>query len=120
MDVGHGERGAHDAGQAGAVGDLFERGVALDGGHEAIVREHEAGHAHAGTGLTGDAPEKRRETLEREQNLRRREVGRSSPQTPMICTSMVRGRGPSSSAKRIDWKRPRASSPPVMPTATLR
>src|SRR5712671_4013621 len=37
----------------------------------------------------------------------------------MIWMSMLRGRGPSSSAKRIDWKRPSESSPPLMPTATL-
>src|SRR4029453_5295579 len=40
--------------------------------------------------------------------------------TPMIWTSMLRGRGPSSSAKRIDWNRPSDSSPPLMPTAPLR
>src|SRR4026209_2086182 len=38
----------------------------------------------------------------------------------MIWMSMLRERGPSSSANRIDWKRPSESSPPLMPTATLR
>src|SRR5215510_12384197 len=38
----------------------------------------------------------------------------------MIWTSMLRDRGPSSSANRMDWKRPRESSPPLTPTATLR
>src|SRR5262249_21691399 len=51
------------------------------------------------------------------------EGGRRPPPTiltPMIWTSMLRGRGPSSSANRVDRKRPREGSPPLMPTATLR
>src|SRR4026209_185027 len=67
--------------------------------------------------------EKRGERCERQQ-LRIRERlrrGRREPgQTPMIWMSMVRGLGPSSSARRMDWKRPSASSPPLIPTATLR
>jgi hypothetical protein len=33
---------------------------------------------------------------------------------------MSRCRGPSNFAKMIDWKRPRASSPSLTPSATLR
>src|SRR6266542_5960106 len=43
-----------------------------------------------------------------------------TPHTPTIWTSMPRDRGPSSSANTMDWNRPSDSSPPLIPTATLR
>ena len=58
------ERRADDAGQRRDVGDLGERGVVAQAGHERVVGEDEAVHAHAAPLVARDPPADLVEPLE--------------------------------------------------------
>ena len=55
VDVGHGHRGADDAGEGGDVGDLLEAPVGRDLGQEHVIGEDHAGDAHGSAGADAEA-----------------------------------------------------------------
>src|SRR5262249_51415260 len=63
VDVGHGERGLHDAGERRAIRQLVQRGFTADGGDQLLVGHDETRHAHPGLGVRRNPPEVRRHVL---------------------------------------------------------